>query len=92
MSKSIPLHWKGQLVGYIADVNGDNFHTYGKWVSANSPLSPQFVAVVEEAMSTWEETGAGVDVYLDANATKVVEVTHFENGEIGTLWNPGRWT
>jgi hypothetical protein len=92
MGQPIPLYWQGQLVGYIVDVCVDNFQVYGKWQPANTAASSQFVAVVEQAMSRWDESMEGIDVFLEADSRKVVEVTRFENGEIGTLWNPGRWS
>jgi hypothetical protein len=91
MSQPIPLYWQGELVGYIAEVCGDNFQVDGKWLPANTAASTQFVAVVEQAMSQWDDTMEGVDVFLEPECRKVVEVTRFDNGEIETLWNPSRW-
>lgn len=43
-----PVFWNYELVGYIENLSVDNYHLYGKWISAKTPEGISFMAMLLE--------------------------------------------
>jgi hypothetical protein len=78
MNANIPVLWKDQYVGEIADARADMFHFYGRWKPADSKASADFMAGVAAAPGEiWVACGIEKS---GPNAT-VEEITETEHGD-----------
>ena len=42
------IYWNNEIVGYVDDLSVDNFHLYGKWISANTTAAVKFLEALSE--------------------------------------------
>jgi hypothetical protein len=57
------VYWNYELVSYIENLSVDNYHLYGKWISAKSPEGSGFMAMLLEDVEN-------IDVWVGIDQNK----------------------
>jgi hypothetical protein len=45
MPDSLPVFWRGEIVGHVQGLRLDNFHAYGDWIPGDSDVARLFLGL-----------------------------------------------
>jgi hypothetical protein len=72
-----PIRWEGNVVGYIENLNFDNFDLYGKWKPVTSEATEKFLELLRAEEQLVVQVGsesANVIFTVEFEPTETIEI------------------